>query len=224
MYKKWIALGFIGVLLIGGGFVVKGMQYDTPALKDSFTRDFIIQDEQAPEGFHVFESKIDTYTMLFPSDFQLVSDPPEFYGRQGNFYETWIANKKTNDGNFIELKATFREIGEGQIKGEYEMLANQHIDNYEMYEYNDQTIFLAKAVKKYDRAQDKIVKGDPNNEEANVYYGFIADEQSNRTLKLDYSIVCPDGCSIHVKKEEEFMKVLLENIRFDKRISLTEKD
>lgn len=219
MYKKMIALSLIGTLLIGASFIFREAQFSTPALKDSFTRNFILQDEQAPEGFHLFKSKIDTYTMLFPSDFQLVSDPPEFYGRQGNFFELWIADldSSKNAEKMIELKGTFRLLGEGRVEGELQILISEmnRTKHYEIYEYDDMIIFLEKMVKNYDSNQKKIVLGDPNEQEANTYYGFVASKKTSQSLELDYSIRCKEDCSIDVKKEWSFMKTLLESVEFN---------
>lgn len=52
-------------------------------------------------------------------------------------------------------------------------------------------------------------------EAANVYYGFVADKMSNQILELDYSIVCPDGCSINESEEIKFMKTLMESVEFN---------
>ncbi|MCG1021489.1 hypothetical protein EKQ44_07340 [Sutcliffiella horikoshii] len=217
MYKKWIVLGFIGILLIGGGFVVRGMQYDTPALKDSFTRDFIMQEEQAPEGFHVFESKIGTYTMLFPSDFQLISDPPEFYGRQGDFYEVWVAEKEDEEKKIFGIKNTYKEVDGDQVQFQIDFLKdeNDRKKYYELYEANNLIIFLEKKVEHYDTNKKEWILGNPDHEGANVYYGFVADKTTNQTMELDYSIVCPEGCNIDTNEQVEFMKTMLESVQFE---------
>jgi hypothetical protein len=145
-----ITLGLIGILLIAS-FVFREAQFSTPALKDSFTRGFILQDEQAPEGYHVFKSRIDTYSMLFPSDFQLVSDPPEFYGRQGDSYEVWIAFSELVDEakKSLEIKGTFRLLGEGRVDEKIQILKseNERTKDYEVYEHDNNIIFLEKVVK-----------------------------------------------------------------------------
>lgn len=219
MYKKMIALGLIGILLIGGGFILREAQFSTPALKDSFTRGFILQDELAPEGYHVFKSKIGTYSMLFPSDYQLVSNPPEFYGRQGDFYEVWIANLENSSKGvkkMVDLKGTFRLLGKGNVEKELEILKSERdrTKYYETYEYEGNIIFLEKVVKNYDSIQKKMVLGDPNKQEANNYYGFVANKKTNQSLELHYSIKCKDNCSIDVEKEMVFMKTLLESVEF----------
>jgi len=218
LYRKWIELGFIGILLIGGGFVVKGMQYDTPALKDSFTRDFIIQDKQATEGFHLFESKIGTYKMLFPSDFQLVSDSPEFYGRQGNSYEVWLAYAELarEERKSVEIKGTFRLLGEGRVEEKLQILKSENgrTKDYEVDGYDNKLIFLEKIVKNYDSNKKRMVLGNPNKQDANVYYGFVADKTTNQSFELDYTIRCQDDCSIDVEKELNFMKTMLESVEF----------
>ncbi len=220
MYKKMIALSLIGTLLIGASFIFREGQFSTPALKDSFTRNFILQDEQAPEGFHLFKSKIDTYTMLFPSDFQLVSNPPEFYGRQGNFFELWIAdleNSSKGAKKMVNLKGTFRLLGKGNVEKELEILKSERdrTKYYETYENEGNIIFLEKVVKNYDSIQKKMVLGDPNKQEANNYYGFVANKKTNQSLELVYSINCKDNCSIDVEKELIFMKTLLESVEFN---------
>ncbi|WP_339147967.1 MULTISPECIES: hypothetical protein [unclassified Sutcliffiella] len=215
MYKKWIALGFIGILLIGGGFVVKGMQYDTPALKDSFTRNFIIQEEQAPEGFHVFESKIGTYKMLFPSDFQLDNEP-DAYGRQGDFFELWNGYVDLEGKDSLGLKGTYQEVEDGQVETRLEILKTDRDkeQDFEIYEHDNLIIFFGKSVEKYDALKNKMIQGSTG-EAANVYYGFVADKMSNQILELDYSIVCPDGCSINESEEIKFMKTLMESVEFN---------
>jgi len=214
LYKKWIVLGFIGILLIGGGFVVKGMQYDTLALKDSFTRDFIIQDEQAPEGFHVFESKIGTYTMLFPSDFQLES--PEAYGRQGSFFEIWNSYSEVEENNIRKIKGTFQEVEEGQIEAHLETLKSENgvKKYYDLYENGNIIIFLEKSVKTYDSKKREMVLGDPEKETANTYFGFVANKNTNQTLELDYIIACSGACSINEEKELDFIKTLVDSVEF----------
>ncbi|UAC48590.1 hypothetical protein K6959_00870 [Bacillus aquiflavi] len=80
--KIILSLIIVSFIMIGVIFAVnKWTTPDTPAFQDGFTREFLLKDGEAPEGFHLFESGTGKYTMIFPTNY--VVEESSYYRKKG---------------------------------------------------------------------------------------------------------------------------------------------
>ena len=80
--KIILSLFIVSFIMIGVIFAVnKWTTPDTPAFQDGFTREFLLKDGEAPEGFHLFESGTGKYTMIFPANY--VVEESSYYRKKG---------------------------------------------------------------------------------------------------------------------------------------------
>ncbi|ERN53834.1 hypothetical protein A33I_10160 [Alkalihalophilus marmarensis DSM 21297] len=218
MQKRIVMVSLFILLVLGGFFVVKAMNGEATALNDSFTKEFIVE-EFVEEDFHLFESKTGQYRMLFPNEFQMISEPPEFYGRRGVGFENWSAQIfGSNNGlrHAFQVKFTNDEVDLFNSRLNT-MLGNYaYQDQYQELE-NDQTLIYhgSSFITVIDK---KGVIKDPNKYEANSFFGLVRDKNSNKSIELYYSLTCFNeelGCSVNANYQYEFALKLMESIKFN---------
>ncbi|MDL4840514.1 hypothetical protein QQS35_08660, partial [Aquibacillus sp. LR5S19] len=67
-------LPLVIILVILGGCQLKEAQLpETKAFQDEFTREFMDSTEEVKDGYYLFRSKTDGYTMLFPENAEMDS-------------------------------------------------------------------------------------------------------------------------------------------------------
>lgn len=86
MRKRWsrivVVLVMVIVIIVVASKVWNSQSMpDTPAFNDDLTKEFLVKDEETPEGFHLFESGKEKYTMLFPEDY--VMSDGSYYKKKG---------------------------------------------------------------------------------------------------------------------------------------------
>ena len=74
MRKRWsrivvVLVMFIVIIVVGLKVWNSQGMPDTPAFSHDFTKEFLVKDAETPEGFHLFESGTEKYTILFPEDY-----------------------------------------------------------------------------------------------------------------------------------------------------------
>src|SRR5690625_6158635 len=121
LMKRWLLPLSLVLLLIGGcnqdleDADPKDLP-DTIAMQDDFTREFMASAEEEEEGYYLFESKTDGYTMLYPVNsnlgqiyFEKVNDSFEtlYFGENkeisGVPYFIQTIYNQNNDINDIDL-------------------------------------------------------------------------------------------------------------------------
>ncbi|WP_368505298.1 hypothetical protein AB3N04_06555 [Alkalihalophilus sp. As8PL] len=218
MKKRTIIVSFVVLLTLAGFIAFKTMNKEATALNDSFTKEFIAE-EWVEDEFHLFESKTGQYRMLFPDQFQLISDPPEFYGKQGDSYEHWVGQISNDNSKGIaySFKVTFKDekvdLTENQL---YSMLNNHaYNDQYETINSSNKTIYHGSSSLFFEGPKATI--HNPNFNQANIFFGLISDEHSNKTVEIYYSLDCIEierGCEINTQGEYEFALKLMKSVEF----------
>jgi hypothetical protein len=216
--KRIVIISLIFLLGLGGFFVVKAMNGDATALNDSFTKEFIAE-EWVEDEFHLFESKTGQYRMLFPDRFQMISDPPEFYGRQGDGFETWSALvfEEDNNGISYDFRVRFREPETDLVKTHLRIMLEDHSyqNQYEETKTNETIIYHGSSF--WDSRDPRGDNKDPNQNEANNFFGLIRDAHSNRSIEFVYSTICYKeelSCKVNAEKQYEFALKLMKSIEF----------
>ncbi|MDV2884845.1 hypothetical protein RYX45_06620 [Alkalihalophilus pseudofirmus] len=218
MQKRIVMISLFFLLVLGGFFVVKAMNGEATALNDSFTKEFIAE-EFVEEDFHLFESKTGQYRMLFPNEFQMISEPAEYYGRRGEGFEMWNAMvyEDTNDGIRYDFRVMFRESEADLTSTRLNVLLenNSYQNQYDELD-NDRTI-IYHGLSHWEMIDTKSEFRDPKQSPANNFFGLIKDRHSNRTIEFVYSTICYKeelGCKIDSDEQYKFALKLMKSIEF----------
>lgn len=221
MNKKGIIFFVVGLLLLGGVWVVSGMNYSTHASKDAFTRDFLDLEREAPEGYHMWVSKTNEYELLLPEDFSMISSTPSSYGRQGVNFEVWSSRdgEREQEEQFANLFVRYSVITKSNVSTNVQLFLSQHSYNgeHEVIETDEHTILYGKSAQVWDEKDKYLRNEDATNKSANVYFAFFEDRTSDRTLELFYSINCPlsaKSCPIDDETEEALFATIMDSVRF----------
>ncbi|MDV2686107.1 hypothetical protein RYX56_17195 [Alkalihalophilus lindianensis] len=218
MKKRLIIISLIFLLGLAAFFVVKAMNKEATALNDSFTKEFIAE-EWVEDGFHLFESKTGQYTMLFPDQFQMISEPPEFYGRLGDSYEHWVGQilNDNSKGIAYSFKVTFKDEKADLTENQLHSMLNNHAynDQYETINLINKTIYHGSSSLIFEGPKATIQ--DPNLNQANTFFGLISNEHSKKTVEIYYSLDCIEierGCEINTQGEYEFALKVMKSVEF----------
>ncbi|MDV2686106.1 hypothetical protein RYX56_17190 [Alkalihalophilus lindianensis] len=213
-----VSLVILVTLTLVGLIIVRTMSGDATALNDSFTKEFIAE-EWVEDEFHLFESKTGQYRMLFPDQFQMISKPPEFYGRQGDYYEHWAAQifSDSKDGISYYLTLRFRENEVDHFKTDLNRMLDDHSfqGQYEEIKLNNKIIFFGSS--HWAARETRGVINSPNKNDANTFFGLIRDQHSNRTIKLVYTTICYKeelGCEFNSEQHFSFALKLMKSVEF----------
>ncbi|ERN53833.1 hypothetical protein [Alkalihalophilus marmarensis] len=218
MQKRIVVLSMVAILGLVSYFTVRFMNSEATALNDSFTKEFIVE-EYVEEDFHLFESKTGQYRMLFPNEFQMISEPPEFYGRQGTHYEHWFGTilKETTNGISPSLKVTYKDEEVDLTEIKLNSMLNNHAykDNYETINLSETTIYYGSSSLIFEGT--KAIITDPKVNQANTYFGLISDNNSNKSVEFYYSLDCIDkerGCEINSDLEHDIILKIIRSTEF----------
>ncbi|WP_368505297.1 hypothetical protein AB3N04_06550 [Alkalihalophilus sp. As8PL] len=218
MKKRMIVISLIPLLGLGCFFVVNAMNGDATALNDSFTKEFIAE-EWVEDDFHLFESKTGQYRMLFPDRFQMISKPPEFYGRQGDGFEMWRAKiiEKNEDGISYDLGVTLRnELPNVEEVRLHTMLKNYSYNNkFQEVQLNDKTIVHGSSF--WDPDEPRGENKNPEEFRANNFFGLVQDQNSNQSIEVVYSTICIKeelNCEINTEEQYKFALKIMKSIEF----------
>ncbi|WP_368505301.1 hypothetical protein AB3N04_06570 [Alkalihalophilus sp. As8PL] len=218
MKKRTIIVSFVVLLTLAGFIAFRAMHKEATALNDSFTKEFIAE-EWIEDEFHLFESKTGQYRMLFPDHFQMISDPPEFYERQGDGFEEWAAQiyEYTQDGISYRMNIRFTneetDLSDNILSL---MLTNYAYENqHKEMKLDDTTIYHGLSHSSLDGTI--ATTKNPNEHKANRFFGLVLDQHSNRSVEFFYSINCYKeelGCGFNPEEHYEFALKLMKSIEF----------
>lgn len=184
---------------------------NTAAFQDPFTREFMVSSEEVEEGFFLFKSGTNGFTMLFPVNARISRS---FYERVENHDEAinvFEKNHETKTQYTIRLQY-FDEESTSWIDSYLELTSsyNGYEGKYEKYKMNNNTIFYAEDVKQISEEQ---------NGTGLFFFAFIKSNNSNQAIIYSYFSLCQKGesnCVLDEKTEREFAKKIMHSIRFEK--------
>lgn len=183
---------------------------DTKAFQDDFTKDFMDSPKEVKNGYYLFKSKTDGYTMLFPVNAKISSMP---YERHKDYYEAIYygeALKHKNIAYYVKVTYENKEITK-DIDVNLDLLSGSlhYKGDYKKFSSENQTYYYATD-------KDEVGKG----EERQTYYDFFCYVKSNNTdksVRFLYSVACADNtnkCEINRDDEEKKAKMLMKSIDF----------
>ncbi|MBA4536911.1 hypothetical protein H1Z61_07085 [Bacillus aquiflavi] len=220
--KIILSLIIVSFIMIGVIFAVnKWTTPDTPAFQDQFTREFLLKDGEAPEGFHLFESGTGKYTMIFPDNY--VIEKESYYRKKGrssgvinteNIYlrlgDTHLEKNKLLKGIKLFLKPDGNVLIDADLKILLEQIDAPSDTKIETIKDDNKTVYYAENIDNYEAEGGNI--------NTNFFlYGFITDNHSKQSLYFNLRQKCFDSsekCEIDFDKEKAMALKMLESIQF----------
>ena len=227
MRKRWlqivVALLIIIVVIIGGSIIMEKQKIpDTPAFNHDFTKEFLVEDAETSEGFHLFESGTEKYMILFPENYVMADG--SYYKKTGNTSEV------PDTENIYIIKNGIYPEENKMIKGIKLFLhpgGNVLIDStlrimlkdinapantkVEKYEEENKTVYYAENIDEYhadDGSVDRIF----------YFHGFIADNNSKQALYFNLRNKCfnidTKECEIDFEKEKKMGLEMMKSVEF----------
>ncbi|MDL4842638.1 hypothetical protein [Aquibacillus rhizosphaerae] len=203
-------LALIIILVILGGCQLKEAKLpETKAFQDEFTREFMDSTEEVRDGYYLFRSKTDRYTMLFPKNAEI--DSGAFYERNKDHFESLSFVDYSKEENYsYTYDVTYTPFGEDALENSLEILSEKvgYGGDYKEIEEKNTRIFFAKEEKLYE-ADDRQMK-------VYGYYSYIIPKEGNVGVEFIYSADCyvEKKCSIDPGKEEEKAIMLMKSVHF----------
>nr|WP_152980820.1 hypothetical protein [Alkalicoccobacillus plakortidis] len=217
--KKVIVISAVALLLVVGGILMtRAMnQPNDIALSDRFTSSFLQEDIKTDEGFHFFESQNGHYSMWFPANFYLESEPTSYITKDHyellNFYEDGA------DSNGIERHIQMRYSGELNpqlIDTDLNLLLDEFAfnDEYTEINYDSNKIYYGSSHKELDGT--KVITSSPSEHEANQHFALVVNKEETKSVTVSYRLNCigQTTCEIVTEKEKTFFETLINQIKF----------
>ena len=227
MKRRWIQIVAVLVMVFVIIIVVSKVWNsqsipDTPAFNHDFTKEFLVKDEEAPEGFHLFESGTEKYRMLFPEN---------YYMSDGSYYKKKGIGSESSDTENVFMRQEGISPKKNQmIKGITVFLkpdGNTVIDatldvilddinapdNTEVEKYVDEakTVYYVENIDEYhadDGSVDRIF----------YFHGFITDNSSKQAVYFKLRDKCfnidTKECEIDFEKEKKIGLKMMKSVVF----------
>jgi hypothetical protein len=218
MKKSAIILAFL-ILILGGCNVMNNSNSgspknqtnelpDTLAFQDEFTRDFLASSEEVEDGYYLFESQTNGFTMLFPVNARMGR---AFYqwGDYKEDIEIYEHNEDENEGYNLRINY-YDEESTNWTDSYLSLLSNTNgfEGEFEELEVNDNSIHYAEFIEKVN---------DKNNGSFFVFISYIKSNNSNKALTFSYGVRCLDEskvCHLNIDTERDKAKKLMESVKF----------
>ncbi|MEI2355469.1 hypothetical protein [Mesobacillus zeae] len=179
----------------------------TVAFQDEFTRGFMDSTKEVEDGYYLFKSKTDGYTMLFPENAELST---KGYEKNGTEYEALYFGEIRGNGSLSYLwDLTYEDVSS---TSDTELNLNLLSDSvgyqkkdYRKFEDDNNIYYYAKEVFK--------VEG----RDVYTYFSYIKNKGSNKAIRYYMETFCKDSsgkCTLDPASLEEEAKKMMQSIRF----------
>jgi hypothetical protein len=192
----------------GNGKIDASSMPETEAFKDEFTREFMASNEEVEEGYYLFKSKTNGYSMKFPDNATL---DEMFYEREKNHFET-VNFGGTNESSNISyyVIATYEDQPvTKEVDVNLSLLSDsvKYDGEYRKEEFEDKTIYFGKKEYK------------PENEDSvtHIFFGYVMSKDSDKAVSIIHNVMCSDTekkCDINSVNEEEKTLEFMKSIHF----------
>jgi len=216
--KRLILLMFLVLLLMGGCKNMKNDQDlqdadpkdlpDTIAMQDDFTREFMASVEEEEEGYYLFESKTDGYTMLYPVNSK--QSKMSYEKTEDSFEMLHFGEGKESSDVPFYVQSTYNQ-GEvaDRLSTQFKLLSNAtgYDGEYEEIELDNKVIYFARKSSKVDSNKDNVFD----------FFGYIKSKDSNQGVRYVYVVTCFDegeDCDYDFDAVEDEAKKLMKSIKF----------
>ncbi|MDL4842639.1 hypothetical protein [Aquibacillus rhizosphaerae] len=205
-------LPLIIILVILGGCQLKEAQLpETKAFQDEFTREFMDSTEEVKDGYYLFRSKTDGYTMLFPKDAEILDSP--IYERDKDFFEfvNFVDYSREQNYNY-EYDIMYSMYGEEGVEVSLKGLSRRvgYSGEYQEIEGENTRIYYAK--------EQELYKSDERERTVYGFFSYIVPKGGAVGVEFIYSSHCyvEEACNIEPEKEEEKALMLMKSVQFNK--------
>jgi len=179
---------------------------DVIAFQDDFTREFMSSLDEVEEGYYLFESKTDGYTMMYPDNAKM---DEIFYEMPGDNYEgiQYGESEETNDYQY-GVRATYNEGGRASdfntLKGVFSARTGYEGD-YESIEYDEKSIHFATS--EYVDQSGEI--------NSHNFFGIVMSNHSDQAVSMRYNVINDGNRKIDLNNIEDEVMRILESIEFN---------
>ncbi len=217
--KKIIIFGITLLLFIGG---CSGMDKEkeaekvkpeklpnTNAFQDEFTRNFMASTEEMENGYYLFESGIEAFTLNFPKNANM---DKVYYQSDGGKYEKFNFGETSVEKNidYVVVGTLRDEESTKWVDSYLNSLSktNGYEGEFRKYTQKNNDIYYAEFI-------DKV-----SEEKNGFYYVFLAyimSSNSNKALSMSYSSKCyssTQDCLLNLDIEREKAKKVFHSVRF----------
>ena len=227
MRKRWlqivVALLIITGIIIGGSLLLKKQNTpDTPAFNHDFTQEFLVEDAETPEGFHLFESGTKKFTILFPENYYM-SDG-SYYRKKGNKSDTpdmeniymrheGISPKENQmtKGINLALHPGGNVIVDSRLEGMLKKINASNETEIKKIEDENKTVYYAENI-------DDYITEDNDTNRYFYYYGFITHNHSKQALYFELEDTCfhvnEKECEIDFDEEKKIGLEMMKSVKF----------
>lgn len=184
------------------------------ALKGSLTASHLDTESRTDDGFYLYTSKKNGYSMLFPEEYAI--EGLTFQEKKG--FESWNMSPEENKEKALQrsikilysdsdsiVEAFFERYS---FEGKYETLNTNDSSGYEIYIGYVHNDFDGNA---------KLIMRDPAKYGPSLVVCMIKNSGTSETLKIHSLTVCPEESScekVSLQSEKEFMLRMAESIKF----------
>ncbi|MTH55076.1 hypothetical protein GKZ89_16855 [Bacillus mangrovi] len=189
------------LFILAGCDGLNGKVEKPAALKDDFTKGYLLSDSEVEEGYFTFKSKTDGYTMLFPQD-AVISDDfgNEIHGLE---YEAILYGAK-RDGAAIETQITYEDNrSTSKLEPNLSLLSSSigYEGSYKEMKEDGKVHYFAKDVMDVGKAT------------AYSYLSFIKADTTNQAVRIVYTITCQKKDTSCTAKQNDFEQVAIKMVK-----------
>ena len=226
MRKRWsrivvVLVMFIVIIVVGLKVWNSQGMPDTPAFSHDFTKELLVKDVETPEGFHLFESGTEKYTILFPEDY--VMSDGSYYQKKGvksneinteNVYLYQEDASPKEDKLIKEVNLFLKPDGNAVIDATLDVILDDinapGDTEFEKYIDESSTVYYVENIDDYHA--DGII-------DRNFYfYGFITDNNSKQVIYFEMRDKCfnidAKKCTIDFEAEKKKGQQMMKSVEF----------
>ncbi|MDL4842637.1 hypothetical protein [Aquibacillus rhizosphaerae] len=197
-------LPLIIIMVILGGCQLKEAKLpETKAFQDEFTREFMDSTEEVKDGYYLFRSKTEGYTMLFPKN--AVISKRSYERNKSPFESITFEDYSKKENYYFKYDVSFTSYGEDSIENSLEILSDSLDYSGDFKKITDENKLIYYAKKKQNFEAD--------NRSRTVYFflSYIVPKGGSVGIEYTYSASCYDELNsvCDVKPEEEKKALML---------------
>lgn len=211
--RGWIVMGIVFFMLLLTGCSgnekeitasAKIQDETSIAWSDDFTRKFMDSKKEVKDGYHLYKSMTDGYTMLFPVEAKVVK---EEYAVNANIFEQYhIMEEDKKQLNNFQVTYENRTIT-SDLALNLDVLSNVagYDGEFKEYQHDGNTYYYAKNISEKEGSTKY------------QYLSYIKSNKSNQAVSYCLNSTCLDGekpCKLDSKKLEKEFKTMIESVEF----------
>ncbi|KEZ48961.1 hypothetical protein GS18_0216225 [Metabacillus indicus] len=181
---------------------------ETEAFKDEFTREFMKSAKEIEDGYYLFESKTQGYTMKFPVG---ATTDQSFYEIEGEHFENIIfgADDEEENTTYSIINTYENQPVTEKVEANLSLISDSvnYEGNYNKKEFDDKTIYFASKI------------NDSKNGNTSFYevFGYVKSQNSNQAVSFTNAVSClrtDKECNLDLTEEQIKTLDLMESITF----------